>query len=112
MDKTFAEKVYKALSLIPKGKVTTYREIGSFLGTRAYRAVGNACGKNPNAPKVPCHRVVRSSGEIGGYAFGAAKKISILKNEGVSTQNGRVLDFKDKLFHFKKTRVKRSASAR
>jgi len=71
----------------------------------ASRAVGNACNANPNAPRVPCHRVVSSSGEIGGYAHGQMRKISLLAKEGVKVRNGKIADFEKKLFHFaKKTR--------
>lgn len=81
---SFELQVYEALKRIPKGKVTTYGQIAKFLGKpHASRAVGNALNRNPYAPKVPCHRVVTSTGCIGGYAFGSAKKIEILKKEGV-----------------------------
>jgi methylated-DNA-[protein]-cysteine S-methyltransferase len=91
----FNKKVWAALKLIPRGKVTTYKEIAKYLGRpKAARAVGNACGKNPNAPRVPCHRVVRSDGRIGGYAGGIKKKIELLKKEGVRVKRGKVEDCK------------------
>ena len=62
---SFAEKVYKLTAKIPKGKVSSYREIAHALNCKAYRAVGSALNKNPYAPKVPCHRVIKSSGNIG-----------------------------------------------
>lgn len=93
MPKSFDEKVWQLLKKIPKGKVTTYKQIAIALGKpRAARAVGNACNRNPNAPKVPCHRVVLSSGEIGGYAKGLQKKASLLKAEGVKIKNNKVLN--------------------
>lgn len=81
--KTFNQKCYDLLLKIPKGKVTTYKEMAKALNTKAYRAVGNAMNKNPDAPKVPCHRVVGSDGKLTGYAFGIKKKKQLLKEEGV-----------------------------
>ena len=101
MKQTFSSRCYKLLSKVPKGKVTTYRELARALGSKAYRAVGQAMGANPNAPKVPCHRVVRTDGSLGGYAYGLKKKISLLKSEGVAVKNGKVLRFEKTLFKFK-----------
>ena len=81
MKTTFAEKVYAVVKKIPKGKVLTYKEVARRIGKpKAYRAVGNALNKNTN-PKVPCHRVIRSDGDIGGFARGTKKKKEILKKE-------------------------------
>jgi len=90
---------------IPKGKVTTYGLIAKKLRTRAYRAVGNACRKNPYAPRVPCHRVVRSDGTIGGFGGktkgkNIERKIQLLRKENVEVVNGRVVSFEKKLFRF------------
>lgn len=87
---TFADKVYKLTKKIPKGKVTTYKIIAYKLGTKAYRAVGNALNKNPYAPKVPCHRVIKSDGSVGGFAKGTNAKIKLLKKEGVKIKKGRI----------------------
>ncbi|KKW02510.1 MAG: Methylated-DNA/protein-cysteine methyltransferase [Parcubacteria group bacterium GW2011_GWA1_49_11] len=79
---TFQEKVYAIVKKIPKGKVLTYQEVARRAGkSLAYRAVGNILNKNVD-PKVPCHRVIRSDGEIGGYRYGKAAKIRVLKREG------------------------------
>ncbi|MBM5782949.1 MAG: MGMT family protein [Pelagibacterales bacterium] len=67
-------EVYKLLCQIPKGRVTTYKEIANQIRTKGYQAIGKIVGANPNAPKVPCHRVVKSNGSISGYAFGIEKK--------------------------------------
>ena len=76
---------------IPKGKVSTYRELAHALGTIAYRAVGQAMNRNPHLIKVPCHRVIKSNGEIGGYALGTDKKRELLLKEGVQAEaNGRI----------------------
>jgi len=78
----FASKVLAATDKIPRGKTATYKEIAKLAGnSRAYRAVGNILNKNYD-PKIPCHRVIGSSGKIGGYNRGAKKKIKLLKKEG------------------------------
>ncbi|TSC90297.1 MAG: methylated-DNA-[protein]-cysteine S-methyltransferase [Parcubacteria group bacterium Gr01-1014_2] len=77
----FQEKVYKVVRKIPKGEVLTYKEVAQLIGSpMAYRAVGNALNQNP-FKNVPCHRVIRSDGKIGGYAKGTDQKIKILKKE-------------------------------
>lgn len=87
----FEKSVYKFIASIPVGKVATYAQVAVGIGKpKAVRAVGNALNKNPNAPAVPCHRVVRSNGDLGGYAFGLIKKINLLENEKVEVVNGRV----------------------
>ena len=96
----FSEKVWEACRLVPRGKVTTYKEIARKLGTNAYRAVGNSLNANPYAPLVPCHRVVNSSGAVGGFASGSGRKEKILRSEGVLVRNGRVVDFEKKLHRF------------
>ncbi len=72
---------------IPKGKVKSYKQVAlSINRPRSARAVANACGKNPYAPKVPCHRVIRSDGSLGGYSGsgGIKTKKKLLKKEGFS----------------------------
>ncbi len=81
--KTFTEKVYDVVSRIPRGKTMTYAEVARRAGNpRAYRAVGNIMHRNPDTKRVPCHRVVRSDGDTGGYARGRARKVAILRREG------------------------------
>lgn len=81
--KTFTERVYDVVRKIPKGKTMTYGQVAAAIGQPgASRAVGNALNKNRDLKNIPCHRVIRSDGSIGGYAFGAKKKIAILKREG------------------------------
>jgi len=78
----FKERVLKVVSKIPKGKTLTYKQVAALAGNpNAARAVGNIMNKNRD-PNVPCHRVIRSDGAIGGYAFGSEKKRLILKKEG------------------------------
>ena len=93
-----SQKIYDLLSLIPKGRVTTYKALADKLKTKAYRGVGQIVGANPNAPQVPCHRVVKSDGSISGYAFGVEKKIALLKSEGIEVKGGKIVDF-DKKFY-------------
>ncbi len=97
----FQEKTYKFCKKIPKGKVTTYAALAKAMGhPKAFRAVGNALNKNPFAPKVPCHRVVSSTGDLGGYAFGSNKKVKILKSEGVLVSKNKVKYFNTVLYSF------------
>ena len=80
---SFAERVYAVVSTIPSGEVRTYRWVAEKAGKpRAYRAVGQILKRNPNLGKVPCHRVIRSDGKLGGYVRGTAEKISKLRAEG------------------------------
>ena len=94
----FKEKCYTLVKKIPKGKITTYKEIANALGTKGYRAVGNILNKNPNLITVPCHRVVKSNGEIGGYAGGMEKKIELLKSEGIPIKDNKVVNFEKYFF--------------
>jgi len=104
---TFAEKVYALCRKIPEGKVSTYKEIGNAIGSKGmvYRAVGVALKMNPHAPVVPCHRVVASDGSIGGFHGHTsgkfiAKKIALLKKEGITIKKSKVVDFEKKLYRF------------
>ncbi len=101
----FSDKVYKLCSKIPRGKVSTYKEIGNALNIAAYQAIGGALKNNPNAPIVPCHRVVSANGSIGGFHGHTTgkfitKKINLLKKEGVLVKNNEIVDFKKKLHKF------------
>ena len=83
----FQIKVWKAISKIPRGQVRTYKELAKLIKKpKASRAVANACGKNPYPIKIPCHRVIRSDGSLGGYSGkgGISAKKDILKKEGYS----------------------------
>jgi methylated-DNA-[protein]-cysteine S-methyltransferase len=82
----FQKKVWKALLTISKGKTVTYTELAKKIGKpKAVRAVANAVGRNPCAPNIPCHRVVRSDGTLGGYSGkgGIKTKRVLLMKEGV-----------------------------
>ena len=82
----FQLKVWKYLKTIPKGHVKTYKEVAiGIKSPKAARAVANACGKNPHAPKIPCHRVIRSDGALGGYSGrgGIKTKQRLLRSENI-----------------------------
>ena len=82
----FQLKVWNYLKKIPRGKVKTYSEVAkSIRKPLAVRAVANAIGKNPQAPHIPCHRVIRSDGSLGGYSGkgGVKTKRLLLKKEGI-----------------------------
>lgn len=107
MATAFQARVYRLCSRIPEGKVSTYKEIGKAIGSSGmvYRAVGVALKHNPRAPVVPCHRVVASDGSIGGFHGHTtgpfiAKKIALLRKEGVSVKDGKIVDFAKKLHRF------------
>jgi len=95
----FERAVLVATFKIPKGKVSTYKRIAEKIGRpRAYRAVGTALHKNPLAPIVPCHRVVRSDGGFGGEKKQAESRRNVLEKEGILIENGRVKISKEILF--------------
>jgi len=83
----FQLKVLNYLKKIPRGEVKTYLEVAKAIGKpKAFRAVANAVGKNPYPPKIPCHRVIRSDGSLGGYSGkgGIKTKKLLLKKEGIT----------------------------
>ena len=83
----FQLKVWKYLKTIPKGNVKTYKQVAiAIKSPRSARAVANACAKNPYAPKIPCHRVIRSDGALGGYSGkgGIKQKLRLLRSEKVA----------------------------
>ncbi len=90
---TFSDRVYKIVSKIPKGKVATYGQIAALAGNpKAARAVGLLMKKNPNAPIVPCHRVVASDGSLTGYSGkgGIKTKKQMLLSEGIVFKGNKV----------------------
>ena len=87
----FNERCYSILRKVPRGKVVTYGDLAKAAGSpKAARAVGNAMNRNPYAPQVPCHRVVGANGTMVGFASGIAKKIKMLKEEGIEVKDGKV----------------------
>ncbi|HKX97161.1 MAG TPA: MGMT family protein [Candidatus Nitrosocosmicus sp.] len=99
-----SEDVYNMLLTIPKGKVSTYGDLAKALGNpAASRHIGRILNKNQNPIKVPCHRVVMSNGNIGGYAFGTQKKKELLQKEGVIfTDEYRLNEFSKVRYYPKK----------
>lgn len=80
----FTAKVLNIVRRIPRGQTLTYRQVARRAGRpRAYRAVGNILNKNRDFKNIPCHRVIRSDGKLGGYALGVKRKRALLKKEGV-----------------------------
>ena len=85
----FQKMVWLDITKIPKGKTITYKELALKIGKpKAYRAVANACAKNPLLEIIPCHRVIRGDGKMGGYKGknGIERKKRLLINEGVKIQ--------------------------
>ena len=81
----FQKMVWNSISTIPEGKVMTYQELAMKIGhPKSFRAVASACGKNPYVPEIPCHRVVRKDGGLGGYSAegGIKRKKYMLEKEG------------------------------
>jgi O-6-methylguanine DNA methyltransferase len=103
MSENFQADVLNLVKQIPVGRVTTYGEIARELtgSVRAARAVGQAVAKNPTPVQIPCHRVVRSDGDVGGYTLGVNTKIRLLREEGIEIKGGKVANFEETLFRFK-----------
>ncbi len=94
-------KVYKKLLQVPKGKVTTYGELAKAVGLKnGQRTVGAIMRNNPFPVIVPCHRVVKSDGKIGGYVYGERVKSRMLANEGINVKDGKIIDFDKEKFCF------------
>lgn len=88
----FEDRVYKEVANIPKGKVRSYKDIACEIGKpTAYRAVANALGKNPFIDRVPCHRVIKSDGTIGGFSRGIKMKKRLLESEGLTIKGNAVI---------------------
>jgi methylated-DNA-[protein]-cysteine S-methyltransferase len=101
MPTDFQIKVWQKIKKIPKGKVSTYKLLAFALkNKKAYQAVGQAVKRNPYWPKVPCHRIVKSNGEIGGFASGSRVKKKLLEKEGIGFRKDKIIDFKKYLYRF------------
>lgn len=99
MDKSFQQQVLELTKQIPKGKVTTYKEIAKKLNSKAYRSVGSALNKNNSLIKIPCHRVINSNGYIGHYVKGQDQKENLLLKEGIEIKNKKI-DLKKYLYKY------------
>ena len=93
-----SKRVYAVARRIPMGRISTYREVAHAIGCRCYRLIGQILAKNPHK-NVPCHRVVKSNGEVGGFCGSAEnrKKIEILRKEGIIIKKGEIQDFENML---------------
>lgn len=100
---TLTESCHYLLKKIPKNKVTTYKELSRALNTKAYRAIGQILKKNHFPETIPCYKVIKSNGELGGY-FGSSlknikKKINLLKKDHINIRNNKV-NLKEYLYRF------------
>ena len=91
----FSEKVYEIVKHVPKGKVITYKKIAEKLDCKCYQLIGQIMAKNPYYPQVPCHRVVKSNGEVGGFKGNKEnkEKIGLLEKEGIIIKEDKIIDF-------------------
>ena len=90
----FQKIVWNSIANIAEGKILTYQELAKKIGyPKSFRAVANACGKNPFIPEIPCHRVVRKDGGLGGYSGkgGITRKKYLLEKEGHKFNNGKII---------------------
>ncbi len=96
------EQVYMLVSSIPKGMVSTYKDVAVALGRPDIsRLIGRILSRNPDPIVVPCHRVVMSDGSIGGYIYGTDVKEELLRREGVIVEDGVIKDFEYVRFSFR-----------
>ena len=95
------QQVYKKLTEVPQGKVTSYGELAKAVGLKnGQRIIGQIMKKNPYPMIIPCHRVVKSDGKVGGYAYGGDIKINMLQKEGIKIHDGKILDWNKKYYKF------------
>jgi|TARA_B100000809_G_scaffold109469_1_gene107953 methylated-DNA-[protein]-cysteine S-methyltransferase len=95
------QRIYKKLLEVPKGQITTYGELAKAVGLKnGQRTIGKIMNKNPCPVIIPCHRVVMSTGKIGGYAYGENIKTKLLNDEGIQIKNGKIMDLENKVYRF------------
>ena len=95
------QQVYKKLTQVPQGKITTYGELSKAVGLKnGQRVIGQIMKKNPYPVIIPCHRVVKSDGTVGGYAYGGDIKTNMLQKEGIKIHDGKILDWNKKFHKF------------
>ena len=95
------KKIYQKLLEVPEGKITTYGELAKAVGIKnGHRVVGKIMNKNPFPVIIPCHRVVKSDGNVGGYAYGQDVKINMLLKEGVKIKDDKILDWENTVYRF------------
>ena len=98
----FDEHVLELCKKIPKGRVSTYKIIAEKMKTKAYRAIGSALKNNKKPIIIPCHRVVKSDGSLGGYSgiMNNKKKKILLEKEGLKIENNKIKEFEKKVYRF------------
>ena len=95
------EKIYRKLLQVPFGYITTYGDLAKTINLKnGQRTVGQIMKKNPFPVIIPCHRVVKSDGTVGGYAYGTEIKKHMLLKEGLKIKDNKISDFKNNLFQF------------
>lgn len=95
------QTVYKKLLEVPKGKVTTYGDLARAVGLEnGQRIIGQIMARNPFQVIVPCHRVVKSDGKIGGFFYGDKVKTKMLSDEGIKISDGKIKDWEKTVFRF------------
>ena len=93
--------MYKALLCVPRGQITTYGELAKAVGLEnGQRAIGKIMNSNPYPVIIPCHRVVMSTGKIGGYAYGQHVKAKMLNDEGIKIRDGKIVKLKTVMYRF------------
>ena len=98
------EYSYYLVRQIPAGRVSTYGAVAKALGNKSYaRAVGKYMNKNPDADAMPCFKIVKSNGSLGGFGLGIDDKIRRLNKDGIMVKNGRIVDFQKLFFDDFKT---------
>lgn len=98
------EYVYFLVRQIPSGRVSSYGAVAKALGNRGYaRAVGKYMNQNPDANTMPCFKIVKSDGNIGGFGLGVTDKIRRLNEDGVEVKDGKIVDFEKVFFNDFKT---------
>jgi deoxyribonuclease V len=98
------EYTYNLVRQIPAGRVSTYGAVAKALGNKGYaRAVGKYMNKNPNADTMPCFKIVKSDGGLGGFGLGLEDKIRRLKEDGIEVKDGKIVNFKKVFFNDFKT---------
>ena len=100
MNQSHLRNLQNLLLKIPKGKVTTYKEVAHAMRTKGYRYIGQLLNKNPEPDKYPCYKVVQSNGDLGGFGLGCKDKIRRLKEDSIVIRNGKVVDFDSAFFKF------------
>ncbi|MEA2056006.1 MAG: MGMT family protein [Candidatus Thermoplasmatota archaeon] len=99
-----SEYTYHLVKQIPKGRVSTYGAVAKALGNKGYaRVVGKHMNKNPDADTMPCFKIVKSNGGLGGFGLGIEDKIRRLKEDGISVKDGKIVNFKKVFFDNFKT---------